>query len=125
MIAVTYTATHIVRGKEVLSMERRVVSDRIDEGLAADVLSLLAGAFRPVRGDEELQLLVTAQPRHSALGVDTFLVRHRALRRAAERLWPADIPTPGVDRKAAFLLLTHRFCVVRSSPFTGLVVNRT
>lgn len=123
MIAVSYTATHWAGGREVLRMERRVVADRIDEGLAADVQSLLAGAFRPVREDDELSL-VASWPRHSTLGVDTFPVRHRALRRAAERLWPPDEPVPSADRKAAFLLLTHRSCVVRNSPFTGLTANR-
>ena len=109
--------------KDSISQIRHVVGDRIEEALADDVRDLLASSFRPV-ADEKLLLTTSGRPRYVFIGVKGAAVSRRLLRRACERLWPLDAPTPEVYRKAAYLLLQDQRCTIRPSPFTGLIASR-
>ena len=122
-VAAEYRVAHWIDGREGVVLDRRVVSDRIDEDLAEDIKTLLASSFRPA-GSEKLVLEALHTPKHSLMGVDGFTVGRRLLRRACERLWPPNSPAPEIHRKAAFLLLQDGRCTVRLSPFTGLCASR-
>lgn len=123
MINVSVRVTHAPAGGSARTDDFWLGGESLDGVLAEDIGGMLEGSRRPKDEGDELRLELLGAW-HVSFGLRTFPVRPRPIRRAAERLWPIDGPAPDVARKAAFLLLVHKSCVIRLSPFAGLVATR-
>lgn len=123
MINISVRVTHAPASGGAKTEHFWLGGESLDGVLTEDIGGMLETHRRPKEEGDELRLELLGAW-HVAFGLRTFPVRPRPFRRAAERLWPIDAPSPDVARKAAFLLLVHKACVIRLSPFNGLVATR-
>lgn len=124
MIRSDFTATLVVDGKEVLRLDRDRTGDDPANDLPDEIEETMRFAgFRPDE-NTEVRLAMPERPLHVVFGVGTHHIRPRTLRRLLDWLCPQNGPAPFWSEKAAYLLLKDGRCVIRQSPFAGLVVTR-
>lgn len=123
MILSEFTVTHVSPdGHEWLRLDRSAHGDDPAVNLPDEIGVVLGAGFRPGEG-EEIRLTMPRPPIHVTLGIGTHRIRPRTRARILARLWPEG-ETPDVRRKAAYLLIKEGRCVLRLSPFMGIVASR-
>ena len=124
MIVSEFTATHVAAdGQEIVRLDRAASGDDPAVDLPDEIGVVLGAGLRPSGEGEEVRLVMARPPMHVTLGISTHFIRPRTKSRVLARLWPEG-ETPDVRRKAAYLLVKEGRCVLRLSPFTGIVASR-